>query len=341
MATKEQMEFGAKQAVENCTRVKKGEKVVIITDRETEKIANYVAAAVENVGGILNKFIMEDLGDRPVDGSNPLKFPKEIEDAMRSSEVSFYIAQDAKGELTTFRTPLLKLIMSIPIRHGHMISINEKMMEQGMAADYNEIHRLNETIYNIVTKAKTIHITTLAGTDVTLQFNPKYKWLKPDGFITEDMWDNLPAGEVLTYPENANGKVVVDAVFGDFFSNKYGDVQKNPLTYEIKDSRAIKDSVRCNNEELKNEFIEYIFNGEKNADRVGELGIGTNLGVKEIIGNLLQDEKFPGAHIALGDAFGPMTGAPYTCGTHLDGVMRNPTIDVEGKIIMKNGKFLV
>jgi len=49
--------------------------------------------------------------------------------------------------------------------------------------------------------------------------------------------------------------------------------------------------------------------------------IGTNLGIKRVIGNILQDEKFPGIHIAFGNPYGEHTGAPlWHSGTHIDGV---------------------
>jgi leucyl aminopeptidase (aminopeptidase T) len=45
------------------------------------------------------------------------------------------------------------------------------------------------------------------------------------------------------------------------------------------------------------------------SDRVGEFAIGTNIGVHDVIGNILQDEKIPGIHIAFGNPYGAHTGA--------------------------------
>ena len=58
----------------------------------------------------------------------------------------------------------------------------------------------------------------------------------------------------------------------------------------------------------------------KISDRVGEFAIGTNIGVHDVIGNILQDEKIPGIHIAFGNPYGAHTGADwysvdaYRCG---------------------------
>lgn len=332
---------GARQAILNCLKVKRGEKVVIVTDRETERLADALVDQINEVGAEVRKFVMEEYGDRPEDGSNPLKLPEEIKQAMAEAQVSVYIAQGKKGELHSFRIPLTKLTEEYNIRHGHMPGFNETIMTQGMNADYAEIQKLSAKVYDVVSKAKEIRVTSPAGTDFTAKFDLKYKWVVCDGNIKPAKWSNLPDGEVFTVPADANGTVVVDGVFGDFFTEKYGDIQATPLKYELKDGRCMKGSVECANQELKKEFEHYTFDTDENSDRLGEFAIGTNIGLTELIGNLLQDEKFPGVHIALGDAYKFKTGAEWESNAHNDGVLRNPTIIVDGKIIMENGKFLI
>lgn len=335
------IEFGAKQAVVNCLKVRDGENVVIVTDRETEKLADALVAQAKGVGAEVQKFVMEDYGDRPEDGSNPLAFPAEIGEALNNTQVSFYIAQGKKGELQTFRIPMLKIVEEKKIRHGHMPGFNEKIMKQGMGADYAKIQEISAKVAGIVKDAKEIRVTTAAGTDMTATFDTKYKWVICDGDIKAGHWSNLPDGEVFTAPTNANGKVVVDGCLGDFFTEKYGDLGSTPLSYELKDGRAVKGTVECKNEELKNEWEQYTFETDENSNRLGEFAIGTNVGLTELIGNLLQDEKFPGIHLALGSPYPDKTGAEWESKAHNDGVLRNPTIIVDGKTIMENGKFTI
>lgn len=335
------IEFGAKQAVVNCLKVKNGENVVIVTDRETEKLADALVTQAKGVGAEVQKFVMEDYGDRPEDGNNPLKFPDEIGEAMNNTQVSFYIAQGKKGELQTFRIPMLKIVEEKKIRHGHMPGFNEKIMKQGMGADYAKIQEISAKVADIVKNAKEIRVTTSAGTDVTATFDTKYKWVICDGDIKAGHWSNLPDGEVFTAPVNANGKVVVDGCLGDFFTEKYGDLGSTPLSYELKDGRAVKGTVECKNQGLKKEWEQYTFETDENSDRLGEFAIGTNVGLTELIGNLLQDEKFPGIHLALGSPYPEKTGAEWESKAHNDGVLRNPTIVVDGKEIMKDGKFTI
>jgi hypothetical protein len=63
----------------------------------------------------------------------------------------------------------------------------------------------------------------------------------------------------------------------------------------------------------------------------------------------LQDEKFPGIHIAFGNPYGEHTGAPWRSGTHIDVVGRGFNIWLEYESgpnqmteqIMQEGKFLI
>jgi leucyl aminopeptidase (aminopeptidase T) len=107
---------------------------------------------------------------------------------------------------------------------------------------------------------------------------------------------------------------------------------------EIKDSRVAK--LSCDNDQLVKEFSEYIKQDE-NANRIGEFAIGTNIGLKELVGNLLQDEKFPGIHVAVGHGYPEKTGSDWESKAHCDAVLKNTTIVVEGETIMKDGVFSI
>ena len=78
---------------------------------------------------------------------------------------------------------------------------------------------------------------------------------------------------------------------------------------------------------------------------MGEFAIGTNLGVERVIGNILQDEKFPGIHIAFGNPYGEHTGAPWHSSTHIDVVGLGFNIWLESdegeEQIMRDGRFLI
>jgi leucyl aminopeptidase (aminopeptidase T) len=335
------IKFGAEQAVKNCVRFQPGEKVVIITDKGAGHIAEEIAYWTEQVSpGNTRKFVMEEYGDRPDDGENPLKFPDEIGQAMLEADVSFYCAGGKKGELQSFRMPMISYVdKNERLRHAHMPGINDELMETGMSVDYSKVQEMCAKVAGIVRKAGMITVTTPAGTDFTVNLNPNYKWKISDGLIRSEDWSNLPDGEIFTCADSIpKGVIVVDGILGDYFSEKYGLLEATPVTLEVEDSR-IRD-VKCANEELVKELNEYM-RQDDNANRIGEFAIGTNIGLDHLVGNLLQDEKFPGIHVAIGHGYPDKTGSDWDSKAHMDGVLKKTTIVVEGQTIMKDGVFTI
>lgn len=328
------IEQGVKQAIENCLRVKAGGRCVVITDRETLEIGSALNSAIEKIDAETQLFVMEDFGERPID------FPQVLEEALKAADVSIYAAQGAKGELQTFRKPMLKAIeANRKLRHAHMIGITAQIMKDGMCSDYKEIQRVSRLVYEKVRNAHMIRVVTRKGCDFEAEFSPELKWIISDGDISPGFWKNLPDGEVFTAPVSANGTIVIDGCLGDFFTEKYGSVERTPVTIQVAEGRAAGTSFRCDNEDLRRELATYIFETDDNSNRMGEFAIGTNIGLTKLIYNLLQDEKFPGVHVAFGSPFPAKTGATWDSKAHVDGVIKNPSIYVDGEVLMNNGKF--
>jgi leucyl aminopeptidase (aminopeptidase T) len=325
---------GVKQAVENCLRVKAGEKVLIITDRQTLEIGTALNNAIEEITEEIRFFVMEDFGRRPID------FPKAMADAVKAADVSIYAAQGAEGELQTFRRHMIKAIEANPnLRHAHMIGITPEIMKDGMCSDYKQIQRVSTLVYDKVKNAAQIRVATEKGCDFTAEFSPELKWIVSDGIIEPGRWKNLPDGEVFTSPLNVNGKVVIDGCLGDFFAERYGYLENTPINIQVVDGRAVRESLRCSDEQLRQEFSKYIFETDENSSRVGEFAIGTNTGLKKLICNILQDEKFPGVHIAFGSSLPGKTGAKWDSKAHIDGVIKNTSICADDEMIMDKGEF--
>ena len=80
-------------------------------------------------------------------------------------------------------------------------------------------------------------------------------------------------------------------------------------------------------------------NAEENGSRAGEFAIGTNIGINALCGIMLQDEKIPGLHVGLGYPYGDLTGAAWSCETHVDLVPSACTIFVDGNLLLKDGRF--
>jgi aminopeptidase len=323
---------GAHNAVHVCLRVKPQEKVTVITDEATKEIAAAIVRELEVVGSPYQAWVLEDLAPRPL-----TDLPHEIIADLETSQVSIFAVQAQTNELKS-RMQMTDVVNRRKIRHAHMVNINRQIMLEGMRADFLKVDRISAKVVELVSRAKRIRAKTAAGTDLTADLNPNYRWLKTSGIISPDKWGNLPGGEVFTTPGEVNGTFVVDGVVGDYLCAKFGDLKANPLTIEVKGNRLT--SATSENKELEEDFWRYTHTDE-NSDRVGEFAIGTNIELKDVIGQILQDEKYPGVHIAFGNPYGAHTGAEWYSSTHIDVVGRKFDIWVDERQIMRNGQFLI
>ena len=323
---------GAYNAVAVCLRLQPDEQMLIIADRVGLEIAAALVSQVERIGSPYRVFVLEELAERPL-----IHMPAPILADLETSQVSIFAAQAQRGELKS-RMEMMEVVNRKRLRHGHMVNITKEIMLQGMKANYQLIDRLSTQVIEKARHAKTIHATTKNGTDMLAEFSPQLNWVKTSGLISRDKWGNLPGGEVFTSPYTVNGTFVVDGVVGDYLCAKYGDLKATPLTIEIKDSRIRH--LACENKTLLDEFAAYTHTDE-NSDRVGEYAIGTNLAVTHIIGNILQDEKIPGIHIAFGHPYNEHTGQTWNSTTHIDCVGRDFDIWLDDELIMQDGKFLL
>ena len=323
---------GARNAIRTCLRVQPVERVAIVTDRETEEIAASLADQVREVGAPCDTFIMEDYGPRPM-----LELPAPIRAALERADVSIYAGQPKEGELA-FRRALTQIIDRRQIRHAHMVSISHRIMTEAMRANYDDVDAISTRVLERAMKAKRITATSPGGSKLEATFDPTIKWLKTSGIISTSKWGNLPGGEVLTAPARVDGVYVADGVVGDYLCARYGDLQNNPLSVTIENSRIV--DVACKRADLVADFRTYTSTDE-NSDRVGEFAIGTNIALTDVIGNILQDEKLPTLHIAFGHPYAEHTGAKWRSTTHIDIVGRRFDIFFDDDPIMKAGKFLI
>ena len=323
---------GARNAIRTCLRVAPEEHVVIVSDSETLPVAESLAAEVRDVGAPLEMYVLEDYGERPM-----LDLPATVREAFERVDVSIYAAQPQPGELAS-RREMTAIVNRRRIRHAHMVYMTPRIMAEGMRADFDVVDAISTRVRDRAIKAERIRARSRAGSDLVATFDPTVRWLKTSGLITSEKWANLPGGEVLTAPARVDGVYVVDGVLGDYLCARYGDIEATPLTVWIENSRVA--DVQCARGEVREDFLAYT-RTEENSDRVGELAMGTNVAVQSIIGNILQDEKLPGLHLAFGHPYAEHTGASWSCRTHLDIVGRHFDVWFDDDQVMADGKFLI
>ena len=323
---------GARSAVFTCLNVRPSERTVLITDREALPIAAALHEQLLAADARAEVFVLEEEAHRPLEA-----LPPRIGAALEGASVSIFAAGAQPGELR-MRIKMTAIVNRKGIRHAHMVNITPRIMREGMRADFRKVDALSRWVLERVRRGKSLTASTPSGTRLEATFSPDLLWLKTSGIITAEKWGNLPGGEVFTAPARVDGVFVVDGVLGDWLAGKYGNIQDYPLTVEIENSRLA--AVRCDRKDIVEDFLNYTSTDE-NSNRVGELALGTNLAVHDVLGEILQDEKIPGLHLAFGHPYAEHTGADWRSSTHIDIVGRRFDVEIDGEPIMKDSRFLV
>lgn len=333
------LEEGCRTAVITCMGVKKGEKVTIVSDNNSENIGKTLRYVALEVTPHVRFFNLDLYGERPL-----AKFPDPIRKAALDSTVTFWTAGSFGEELETVRQPFIKAAL-VGGRHGHLVNITEDVVKNALAVDYEKIKEFTDKLYDLLKDVDTIKVTNPLGTDFMANFNNSWRWVPSSGLCHNiGHWNNLPDGEVFTAPMEMEGTIVMDGKLGDYLGNKYrhADLQETPLHYKVENRERPKVvEVFCENEDLMKDVKEYI-SFHQCSSYIGEFGFGTNIFLKELSDNTLQDEKFPGVHIAFGDPLAGETFADWTCPQHLDNILTRCSVWLDDDHqIMEDGKYLL
>jgi aminopeptidase len=323
---------GARNAVRVCMNVKASDRVFILTDDETVTVGKALEHEAKAVQAEVECVRLEEFGRRPM-----THLPEELGRQMVSFAPSVtFLATTIKGGELPMRNGFVGVALGeVGTRHAHMIGVTPQIMREGMRADYKKVYNLTMQVYEKIRQAKAVHVTSPEGTDLIARFDEKLKWVPLGGLYHKaPVFGNLPEGEVFTSPAFIEG-VIAGRVLGDHFSTKYG-VLTHPVMIEIENSFAQK--IQCEQKDVEAELTGYL-DSSKNGRRVGEFAVGTNIGVTALCGVMLQDEKIPGIHIAFGSPLGHFTGADWESDTHVDVVPTGCTIEVDGELMMQDGRF--
>ncbi len=296
--------------------VKRRESVLVVADYDSLEVGERIEAAFRELSAEVMLMVMKP---RSRHGEEP---PMAVAGAMAASDV---VALPTTKSLT--HTDARREACRAGARIASMPGITMEMLERGgLHADYGKMRRLTDALARIGTKAEVIRITSPLGSDFTAGLRGR-KMLADTGFLwRKGSFGNLPAGEAFIAPVegSSEGKLVFDGSFSSV------GVLKEPIELVVEKGRVVE----CSNDALSEVIEKY-----ENADNIAEIGLGTNKAAR-LIGNVLEDEKVYGTcHVAIGDnhTFGGATRA----GIHLDGVIKNPWVFLDGVEVVGEGKFLL
>ena len=320
----------AEVMVSKCLGIQSKEEVVIVTDKSKLEIAEDIAYFIKEYDGKVSVFYIPE-NIRPVEKATKIQAVSLI-----SADVVIYILETKSNENdlskeTAFRHDLF----NIPIQYNGRVCMMPGFtdeMKDAVAVDYSNIKEKCQNLRDILSD-KTIRIETDLGTDI--EFSIKDREIEMDtGDITKaGMSGNIPAGEIFTAPieDTINGKIVADGSISGLGKLKH------PFYIELESGKVKNIQPIKEKDELVDKFREICELDIPATKTLGEFGIGLNPEAK-IIGNILMDEKVEGTvHFAFGDSYGLGKSRSKF---HTDLLIKNPSILVDKKYIMKKGKFI-
>jgi len=307
-------------AVRDCMGLKRSEKVLIVTDEPLRGIGYAIWQAVRDLS---NEVLLVEMLPRASNGAEP---PDEVAGLMKTVDV--VLAPTSKS-LT--HTDARRAASALGVRIATLPGVTEEIMVRCMNADYHRIAERTFRLCELLDRTETIRVQAPRGTDIILPKQGRKAHASTGLFHDKGQWGNLPTGEAYLAPVEgaSNGTVVVDgsmAMIG-VVAEPIRIVVRNGFATEITGGHEAK------------RLVELLAPHGPDARTVAEFGIGTN--DRAILsGLILEDEKVMGTiHIAFGD--NKSMGGSVRVASHLDGLITQPTVWFDDRLIMKNGSFVV
>ncbi len=305
--------------IHQCLGVGARERVLVVTDPPKRKIAE---ALVDVARGAEAEVVLVEMSERETHGSEP---PPQVAAALLSCDV--FVAPTTKS---MSHTEARRVASENGARGATMPDITEDMLARTMNADFEAVRRRSAAVAKLLTDGSEVRITTQAGTDLALSIEGRTA-ISDDGRLTEPgAFGNLPAGEGFVAPleGTTNGRLVVDGTMA-LLGRLHG-----PLTIDIEDGYARRFSG-----ERAAELEDLLQRYGPEAFAIAELGIGTNEAA-QLTGNVLEDEKILGTiHIAFGDNHS--FGGTIRVESHQDGIVLQPSMQIDRTEVLENGRFLI
>jgi len=298
--------------------LKSEESFLVVTDTVLEKLGREIFDYSRNYTRDSELVIMEPLERN---GQEP---PENIREKMMKYDVQILITSKSLTHTNTTKKAVSKgaRIITMP-------GITEDILNRCIDVDYDEMNKLGNKIREMLLNSREVKVTTRNGTNVTLSVR-NVRGKNEGDFTQKGVYGNLPSGEIDSgvVEGSVNGRLVIDGSMAGL------GVLENPLILEVRNGYVVKI------EGKKSDELKRILDSVgKEAYKIAEFGIGIN--PKAIVsGNVLEDEKVKGTvHFALGNdtTYGGTNNIPL----HLDGIIQDATIDVDGKRIVENGVYLI
>jgi leucyl aminopeptidase (aminopeptidase T) len=313
------LEGAALTAVRDCLGLKRHEVFLVVTDRALAALARVLADAARPLA---REVVVMEYVERDLNGQEP---PAPVPLAMAGVDVVLAVTSKSITHTASRRAAT-----SAGARVATMPGITEECLIRTMNADYRAIAERTRKVTDLMTRARVARLTTKLGTDITLPIEGVSAIASTGLILNRGDWGNLPSGEAYLRPEEgkAEGVVVVDGALAGI------GMVTEPVRITVKGGLAVDVA----GGESAQRFADQLDRVGRLARNVAELGVGTN-DRAALTGKILEDEKILGTvHVAFGNnaSMGGSVDIPF----HVDGIILNPTLTLDGEPLLADGKPL-
>ena len=304
--------------IARCLGVALGEEVLVIADSGTRTIGEALRDGARAAGADAVLALMDP---REVDGNEP---PETIAGALTCCDV--FIAPTTRS---LSHTKARKQATDQGARGATLPGVTEEMLARAMAIDFDLMAARSRNVAAVLSRARTAHVTCPRGTDFTLDLSGR-EGMPDDGDLTAPgAFGNLPCGEGFVAPLSGEGQVVVAGTMASV-----GMANDDPVRLIVEEGRLV-----AAENGLGPAFLQLLQSAGQNGTNLAELGVGTN-DKATLTGNTLEDEKILGTvHVAFGASAG--IGGTVAVPIHLDVVVLEPTLEVDGELVLDRGTYVL
>ncbi len=310
----------ARMVVDECVALRPGEHVAVIGDTETISIVEVLAQAAHAAGGEVVICVMTPRAEH---GNDP---PRILAAAMQAADVMLMAVTRSITHTTARKEACARGARACVLR-----SVTEDTMIHGAAtADYRAVRALTLRLVSLLDEASTVKMTSAEGTDLTLRIEGRQA-LGLGGFATEPgTFTTIPSGEAAIVPLEGTAQGVI--VFDHAIDNV--GVLDAPVRAEVRDGRIVRVEGGRSAAQLRD-----LIAMDAGASNIAEFAIGTNP-KSRLLGNLAEDKILLGAvHIGVGDSH--TIGGVVESRIHIDGIILNPTVELDGRRIVEQRRMLI
>jgi leucyl aminopeptidase (aminopeptidase T) len=294
--------------------------VLVVTDEPLRKIGYALHGAARTLG---NDVVLVDMVPRKSNGEEP---PAEVATLMGAFDV---VLCPTSKSLT--HTDARRAASAKGVRIGTLPGVTEDIMVRCMRADYHAIAARTDRLCRLLEAAATVRVTSPAGTDVVMPIAGRKAHASSGLFRETGQWGNLPTGEAYLAPleGQSEGVVVVDGSMAGV------GMVRQPIRIRVEAGYATE--IEGGEEAARLRAL--LEPHGQDGRNVAEFGIGTN-DRAQLTGVILEDEKVMGTiHIAFGD--NKSMGGTVRVASHLDGLVKAPSVWLDDRQIMRDGTLLV